>query len=291
VNVGEPVYIDFSITGQGNFDHVRCPALAPDPAWKTYVPSSKVNYDDGDESRTHGDKIFRQAVIPQKNGTLSLPSADFSYFDPTTKKYVVLPINLPTVTVTGTPEAAAPAPAVADNTGNSSTATPAADNSGLSPNRLEFGPLRTDMTPSFLHPWYWLAQAGALLAVILSIPFLLLRSRRRQDNARAERALRRRSLHELEQAMSLAVHNQDAASFFSAARQALQLQWGAAWGLRPEAVTLPVIAEHDPEMAARLTPLFGLADEVMYSGQTAQEVDLAAWEQQVRDELRQLQPV
>jgi oxygen tolerance protein BatD len=291
VNVGEPVYIDFSITGQGNFDHVRCPALTPDPAWKTYVPSSKVNYDQGDESRTHGDKIFRQAVIPQKNGTLSLPSADFSYFDPTTKKYVVLPINLPAVTVTGTPEAAAPAPVVADNTGTSSTATAAADNSDLSPNRLEFGSLRTDLTPSFLHPWYWLAQGVALLVVILSLPFLLLRSRRRQDNARAERALRRRSLHELEQAMSLAVQQQDAAAFFSAARQALQLQWGAAWGLRPEAVTLPVMAEHDPELAARLAPLFGLADEAMYSGRTTQVVDLAAWEQQVRDELRQLQPV
>jgi hypothetical protein len=131
----------------------------------------------------------------------------------------------------------------------------------------------------------------ALLVVILACPFILFRSRRRQTNVRAERALRRRSLHELEQAMALAVHNQDAAAFFSAARQALQLQWGAAWGLRPEAVTLPVIAEHDPELAARLAPLFGLADEVMYSGRTTQEVDLAAWEQQVRNELSQLQPV
>ena len=291
VNVGEPVYIDFSITGQGNFDHVRCPAPAPDPAWKTYVPTSKVTYDDGDESRTHGAKIFRQAAIPQKNGTLSLPSADFSYFDPATKKYVVLPINLPAVTVTGTPEAATPAPAVADSTGASSPATAAADNTGLSPNRLEFGSLRTDVTPSFLHPWYWLAQGVALLVVLLSIPLLLLSTRKKRDNARAERALRRRSLHELEEAMSLAVHNQDAAAFFSAARQALQLQWGAAWGLRPEAVTLPVIAGHDPELAARLAPLFDLADEVMYSGHATRAVDLVAWEQRVRDELRQLQPV
>jgi hypothetical protein len=290
VNVGEPVYLDFSITGQGNFDHVRCPALAPDPTWKTYVPSSKINFDD--ESRTQGAKIFRQAVIPQKSGNLNLPAVNFSYFDPTTKKYVVLPINLPAITVTGTPEPATPAPAVADTTGTSSVTEPVAtDNNGLSPNRLEFGSLRTDPIPAFLHPWYWLAQGAALLTVVLACPFILLRSRRRQTNVRAERALRRRSLDELEQAMSLAVHHQDAAAFFSAARQALQLQWGAVWDLRPEAVTLPVIAQRDPEMAARLAPLFALADEVMYSGQTTQKVDLAAWEQQVRDELRQLQPV
>jgi hypothetical protein len=290
VNVGEPVYLDFSISGRGNFDHVRCPALAADPAWKTYVPSSKINFDD--ESRTQGAKSFRQAVIPQKNGELKLPPVDFSYFDPATKKYVVLPIELPTITVNGSPQAAAPTPALADNSGASSPAgATSADHSGLAPNRLDFGDLRADVTPPFLQPWYWLAQGAALLLVVFSIPLFLFGSRRRRDDARVERARRRRSLDELEEAMNLAVRHQDAAAFFSAARQALQLQWGAAWGLRPDAVTLPVIAEHDPELATRLAPLFSLADEVMYSGQTAQEVDLAAWHQEVREELRLPQPV
>jgi hypothetical protein len=290
VNVGEPVYLDFSISGQGNFDHVRCPALAADPAWKTYVPSSKVNYDENDESRTHGAKIFRQAVIPQKNGTLKIPPADFSYFDPATRKYVVLPIDLPAITVAGSPESA-PAATAADNTANPSAPGPATtDQNGLLPNRLEFGSLRADPTPAFLHPWYWLAQGAALLIVVLALPLILLGTRKSRDQARAERALRRRSLRELDDALGLAVQHGDAAAFFSAARQALQLQWGAAWGLRPEAVTLPVIAERDPELAARLAPLFGLADEVMYSGQASHEVDLAAWDRQVRDELSQLQP-
>jgi hypothetical protein len=288
VNVGEPVYIDFSISGRGNFDHVRCPALAADPAWKTYVPSSKINFDD--ESHTQGAKSFRQAVIPQKNGELKLPAADFSYFDPTTKKYIVLPIDLPAITVNGSPPAATPAPALADNSGASSPTGATADASGLAPNRLDFGELRSDPTPAIFHPWYWLSQGAALLLIVFSIPFLFFASRRRRDDARAERAQRRRTLEELEDAMSLAVHQHDAASFFSAARQALQLQWAAAWGLKPDAVTLPVIAEHDPELAARLAPLFGLADEVIYSGQTGHEVDLAAWHRQVSDELRQPQP-
>jgi hypothetical protein len=289
VNVGEPVYLDFSISGEGNFDHVRCPALAADPAWKTYVASSKINFDD--ESRTQGAKSFRQAVIPQKNGELKLPPVDFSYFDPTTKKYVVLPIDLPTITVNGSPQPAAPAPTLADDSTASSPAGAAAtNNSGLAPNRLDFGDLRADVTPSFLQPWYWLAQGAALLLVLLTLPLVFLGSRRRRDDARAERALRRRSLHELEDAMTLAVQHQDAAAFFSAARQAVQLQWGAAWGLRQDAVTLPIIAARDPELAARLAPLFALADEIMYSGQTAHAVDLAAWHQQVHDELSQLQP-
>jgi hypothetical protein len=290
VNVGEPVYIDLSIAGQGNFDRVRFPALAPDPAWKTYLPSSKVDYGT-DESRTQGQKNFRQAVIPQKNGVLKLPDANFSYFDPTSKKYVIIPINLPTITVNGTPEPVAAAPTGADSSGTTAPASPAADSAGLAPNRLEFGSLHTDLTPSFRHPWFWLAQGVALLLVLLALPLVLLRARRRRDNSRAERALRRRSLQELENMMSFAVQQQDTAMFFSAARQALQLQWGAAWGLRPEAVTLPVIAQHDSELAARLTPIFDLADEVMYSGLTPDRVDLAAWDQQVREELGRLQPV
>ena len=45
---------------------------------------------------------FRQGGHPaEKWQPLALPSADFSYFDPATKKYVVLPINLPSIAVTG----------------------------------------------------------------------------------------------------------------------------------------------------------------------------------------------
>ena len=89
VTVGQPVTLHFSVSGEGNFDYVKCPSLPNDPAWKSYVPSSKIDYLDA--SHTQGVKNFEQAIIPQKNGTLPLPTASFSYFDPTTKKYVTVP--------------------------------------------------------------------------------------------------------------------------------------------------------------------------------------------------------
>jgi len=125
VNVGEPVYLDFNVSGEGNFDHVRCPALALDPSWKSYVPESKIRYTD--ESRTQGEKFFHQAIIPQKNGNLALPTSSFSYFDPNEKKYVTIPIPLPMVTVTGTPVAAAAAPAGGANSSPAAAASPTAD--------------------------------------------------------------------------------------------------------------------------------------------------------------------
>src|SRR5260221_3290043 len=73
VAVGEPVTLHFTVSGEGNFDYVRCPTLSDDPVWKTYVPSSRTNY--LNESHTRAVKTFEQAVIPQKNGNVPLPPA------------------------------------------------------------------------------------------------------------------------------------------------------------------------------------------------------------------------
>ncbi|MEI9998338.1 MAG: BatD family protein [Verrucomicrobiota bacterium] len=93
VAVGEPVTLSFTVDGDGNFDYVRCPALADDPEWRTYTPSSRTNF--RDEARTRGEKLFEQAVIPLKNGNVPLPACSFSYFDPTTKNYVTIRSTCP----------------------------------------------------------------------------------------------------------------------------------------------------------------------------------------------------
>ena len=216
VNVGDPVYLDFTISGNGNFDSVRAPALGLDPAWKSYVPSSKMNYQD--QARTEGTKIFQQAIIPNKNGTLPLPAANFSYFDPTAKKYVTIPIPLPAITVTGAPTPVA-ATTPANGASNPSVAvTPASASTDLAPNRLEFGLLRSDIAPAYRHPWFWISQGALLAALLLTSLLLAVRSRRKADDAAAERVSRLRTLSELEKAMSDAVAANDAPGFFLAAR-------------------------------------------------------------------------
>jgi hypothetical protein len=286
IDVGDPAYLNFSVTGEGNFDSVRSPFLAPDPAWKRYAASSEVHYED--EAHTRGVKNFRQAVIPLKNGTLPLPAATFSYFDPTAKKYVTLAIPLPDITVTGTPLAATSASASAGDNGN---ATPAANPvSGLAPNRLEFGRLYADLQPVYRQPWYWISQAVLLILVLILGPVLFFLARRQPDLARREQELRRRSLQQLEQDMTAAVARGDAVEFFLAARRAVQTRWGLAWGLRPETITLAEMEQRDPPLAEAASPLFQQADLVMYSGQNLGGLDLADWERHVREDLLQAQP-
>jgi len=287
VAVGEPVALDFTVSGEGNFDYVRCPTLPDSPAWKTYVPSSRTNY--RDESHTHAIKTFEQAVIPQKNGIVPLPPASFSYFDPTSKQYVTVPIPLPEITVTGSPPplASASTGGGTDSTAASATPQPTAE---LLPNRLELGSLQMSLQPVYRQPWYWAVQGGLIALPLLGALFLLLRSRSAPDHDRAERASRQRSVEQEREAMTEAVHRGDVSAFFLAARHAIQLQLGSQWNLKPEALTLGEIRRRDACLAGTLEPLFTQADEVIYSGRTGPDLDLAQWERHAR-ELLQLQTV
>jgi hypothetical protein len=281
VAVGDPVTLHFTVTGQGNFDYVRCPSLPGDPAWKTYVPSSKVEYQD--ESHTQGTKSFDMAVIPQKNGTVPLPQASFSYFDPTTKKYTTIPIDLPPITVTGSMPSATPSGTVAD----SSTAAGTPASTDLMPNRTDPGSPQVSLTPIYWQAWFWIVQAALLGAVILGAIVLFLRSRAKPDTGRAERLERQNSLERELDTMSHARENKDALAFFIAARHAVQLHLASQWHVKPEALTLAEIRARDATLAESLEPLFLQADEIIYSGGVGVGLDLPQWERHV---LELLQP-
>jgi hypothetical protein len=281
VAVGEPVTLNFTITGSGNFDYVRCPSLADDPAWKTYVPSSKIEYQDG--TRTQGIKTFEQAIIPQKNGTLTLPQPTFSYFDPDTKKYVTLPVTLPNITVTGSAVIPAAVPSGPANE-TESVATP--ESTTFLPNRLTLGALHATLRPAYRQTWFWAVQGGLVLALVIGVLGLYLTSGTKPIDDSAERLRHQLSLKQEEDAMAAAVQQGDAHTFFLAARHAIQLRLGAEWRIHPEALTLGEIRQRDPQLAEKLEPLFIQADEVIYSGGTGGKFDLAHWERHVRELLQ-----
>ncbi len=281
VSVGEPVTVHFTVSGDANFSYVRCPNLAADPDWKSYTPSSKTQF--LDEANIQGTKTFEQAVIPQKNGVLPLPTASFSYFDPTTKQYVTPQVTLPSITVTGTLAATTPPPPTASSDADNATALGA---STLAPNRTSLGNLTYNLVPAYRQPWFWAVQGSLLSALLLGGIFTFVRRRASGDTEDAIQIQRQRSLHAEEDAMAQAVHKGDAHAFFLAARHAVQLQLGTLWNLRPEALTLGEIHRRDPELAKALEPLFTQTDEVIYSGGTTGKINLAQWENHVRSLLQ-----
>ena len=281
ITMGEPVILTFSVAGVGNFDYVRCPALADDKNWRPYTPTSTTTFDPSDESRTHAVKTFEQSVIPRKNGNVPLPAVAFSYFDPYAKRYVTVPINLPTIAVTGAMPLPAPAPA----DGIEASAPPVVADTFL-PNRADLGSLQTSMVPAYRYSWFWMVQ-GALAALpLLGLLILFMRRNARRGVENAESISWKRSLGQEESAMEEALRKNDALAFFIAARHSVQLQLGAQWSIAPEALTLREIHRRDPVLADKLSPLFMQADEVIYSGRAPAKLDLAHWATAVREFLQ-----
>ena len=279
VAVGQPVTLTFGIRGTGNFDYVRCPVLADDPHWKTYAPTSSMSF--ADEMQTQGAKTFVLWALPQKNGNVRLPPASFSFFNPRLRQYVIDPIELPAIAVTG----AMPAPATPATPETTASNVPAASTDSFAPNRAELGDVEPSMLPIYRSAWFWPIQ-GALVA----LPLLGLLTRRlaRTGSDNTESASRRRTLRQEESAMSEAARQGDARTFFLAARHSLQLQLGARWSVAPESITLGEIRRRDPALAEAVAALFAQADEVLYSGRTGANLDLGQW-QRVARECLQLQ--
>lgn len=121
--VGDPISIEISITGTGNFDSLTPPAITdPDP-WKSYpakryrMSSSNVPVPQN-ESQSIG---FNQVIVPKSHATF-IPPFEFSYFSPSKKQYVTLRTKPTPIKV----NAAARVPQETPGSPSDATSTPAA---------------------------------------------------------------------------------------------------------------------------------------------------------------------
>jgi hypothetical protein len=115
---GEPVSMKIEIKGLGNFDRIEPPSLTNTEGWRAYQPSEETQA--LDDLGLSAVKTFTFPLVPAKPVN-SLPTVEFSYFDPNAEKYVTLkspPIKiaidgaqLPDLTGSPAPQSASPAPA------------------------------------------------------------------------------------------------------------------------------------------------------------------------------------
>ncbi|MHB8477059.1 MAG: BatD family protein, partial [Steroidobacteraceae bacterium] len=187
VAAGDPVTLRLRISGTGNFDRVTTPMLHDVEHWKTYSPTAKFTAEDDIGHR--GEKIFEQPLIATQPGTQSLPALTFSWFDPTSRRYVVERTSPLNVAITaGTPasqgsSAASLAPAPSNKTSASPTGD--LDDHGLRPGHVEVGSSTTaSLMPHYYQPAY-IAVPSLLLAAFSGTWFWL---RRREQITVAESA-------------------------------------------------------------------------------------------------------
>lgn len=86
IAVNEAVTLKITLKGNGNLQMQKAPQLNLSPDLEVYDPKTSNNL--GITSAgMNGSITFEYLIIPRQPGIFTLPSVDFSYFNPTTKSY------------------------------------------------------------------------------------------------------------------------------------------------------------------------------------------------------------
>jgi hypothetical protein len=156
---GDPISLNVTVAGRGNFDAMAPPVLLEAEGWRSYPPGEKFEASPSDPVGFNGEKRFEFMIVAREDQSKT-PVAQLSFFDPSLEKYVTIKSAGIEVAAKGTADqavvaaaspAAQPAPAT----------TPAAIQQESLP-ASDFSP--TSFT-SFVHDRRFLVANGAVAVV------------------------------------------------------------------------------------------------------------------------------
>lgn len=127
VALNDPISVEMTISGTGNFDAIMVPANTEPDSWKVY-PARRFNVQSSDNpadgsARSIG---FSQVMLPRK-AVSAVPSFEFSFFSPSKKRYVTLRTQPIPITVKAPAPSVEPPPVSAATAASSSSAAEEAD--------------------------------------------------------------------------------------------------------------------------------------------------------------------
>lgn len=277
--LGDPITLRMRVSGEGSFDRVSSPMLHGAPDWKTYTPTAAFKADD--DIGYHGEKTFEQPLIATRAGTDSVPEVGFSWFDPTTKRYVeahTAPLSVTVAPGSAGETTAADATAAGQSTSSpapqqaAATASNSAPGDGLRADHVETGGGPTTLRPHFYQPSYIAAPSALLAALSGGLLWARRRDRRRAGADGSETSDLKVYVARMEEASV----SRDAQLFFKSARAALQIALAARWHCSPSAIDQKSI---DARLGGnnQLTRVFDMADESVYSGIKPSTINFAQW--------------
>ncbi len=100
VNVGDPVTVSVTVTGEGNVKSIPVPYRDTLPNFRMFSGGTSENITTADY-KIRGSKTFDEVFVPQRAGTYSLPSFALTYFDPKKRAYETARTAPIEITVTG----------------------------------------------------------------------------------------------------------------------------------------------------------------------------------------------
>jgi len=237
VAVGDPITVRVQISGRGPIDSLPVPSQAAWRDFKTYPPTTKVDFTD--PLGQQGTKNFEQVIVPQNAEIKELPGFAFSYFDPVTRSYRTL--RQPAVALAVSPAGSTPPPSLATLPGTKTQEPPVRQD--IVPIKQRLGALRVAGPPLAREPWFLALQALPVLAWLGALGW----RRRTEALANNPRLRRQRQAAQivrdgLQQLRSLANQNHEE-EFFATLVRLLQEQLGERLDLPASAITEAVIEE------------------------------------------------
>lgn len=267
---GDPITLRLHVAGAGNFDRVNAHMLQNPDHWTTYAP--KATFKPADQVGYRGEKTFEQPVIARTSGSESLPALDFSWFDPTTRRYETAQTAPLRVQVTAAPNGA---PAVAQNIPPAGAMSPTSGSvapamqDGLRPDHVVTGERSVSLVPLSQRPDF-IAIPGVMMLAFSGAFFWVGRRRDGTD------AVAPTTLQTYQSLLYEAAKSNDPELFFRAGRAALQQACGSIWRVPPHTVTLEMV-EARLGVQGTAAQVFRLADEASYSNEALQPCDFRRW--------------
>ena len=289
---GDPITLNMTVSGQGNFDRVQAPKLSTGKGWKTYTPSSEfLEYGGPDPGR--GKKVFEQALVAKDATLKEIPAIEFSYFDPTAALYKTLSANpIPLTIQEAVMGTAVPEPVKKElrdevNKSAKSVAVVEPSVSGLAPLQLVPGYMDQKLTPLFARQWFQLV-AVLLFLFLATAVIMKMRAVRYANNPRLQRDQEMKHLlglgmKEIDQSLTV----NDTKGFLEICRKIIQEQLGLVWEVSSGAITLADLKKRLPEDSVLLS-VFRAADESAYGGQKLSQQEMKEFADRLRSELEGL---
>lgn len=219
--VGEPITLSFSVTGQGNFNSIQAPKLGDTDKFKSYTP--KMNFQPKNVSETEGALDFEYIIIPQKPGVLEIKDLQFSFFNPKEKRYAEIPVAASAIQVSGTSLAKI-------NNNTKTTSLPLTQtakenlpqNNGLLPIKLEPSAFSNSLTPLSQSDWFYSLNGVVALACMSWVIFRRIQLKHNNDPTFHLRIEAQKNIeHHLKQA-HLATESNQVELFLDSAQKALK---------------------------------------------------------------------
>ncbi len=168
LQIGEPIALRLSISGEGNFDFIDCPKMTNPEGWKLYNPSrmdlQRTRDDDADRL------VFAQNIVPQ-SGKTEIPPFRLSVFDPRRGEYITLMTDPIPIRVTGTAPSSITIPARANQT-DQPAQTSAEPDDILTATDGSAPTWTIATTPAWWRPGYWWTHAVLVSSLLIGAALL-----------------------------------------------------------------------------------------------------------------------